>query len=211
MIYFLPTTFSSDDSNDSTTRSSLPGGSNGGVETKSGTQSGYSSCSDTRRSSFSGIDFKAMSSTSAGQGGSSSREDSRQIGGNGKRGHHGHHHHHHNGGGDNGRNNGGANKDPIKVEPVPKVNPSLASAINPLKDDPDMNLSIWTGGEQSAFRVLIRTFLHNYCAVAQSLVTKTCQQVSVILLIRLTVQSVKYLVKDYSYSYRKEYKYCAHY
>ena len=171
----LPTSFSSDDSNDSTTRSSLPGGSNGGVETKSGTQSGYSSCSDTRRSSFSGIDFKAMASTSAGQGGSSSREDSRQTGGNGKRGHHGHHHH--NGGGaDNGRN--GANKDPIRIEPVPKVNPSLASAINPLKDDPDADLSIWTGGEQSAFRVLIRTFLHNYCAVAQCLVTKTCQQVS---------------------------------
>jgi len=137
---------------------SIQGGSNGvGMETKSGTQSGYSSCSDTRRSSFSGIDFK-----------SNNRDDPR-LGS--KRGHQ-----HAMTGNTNG---GNGSKDSSGVDPVPKVNPMLAAAINPLKDDPDVDLSVWTGAEQSLFRVLIRTFLQNYCAVAQCLVTKTCQQVAV--------------------------------
>ena len=78
-----------------------------------------------------------MASTSGVNGGqSSSKDESRQsLGATGKRGHHVAHHHHH--------GNGNGNKDPIGIEPVPKVNPALAAAINPLKDDPDVDLSVW--------------------------------------------------------------------
>lgn len=52
------------------------------------------------------------------------------------------------------------------------------SLVEKLMDTTDpCNLGTWLGSEASMFRVLHKVFLNNYCAIAQAILTKTCQQV----------------------------------
>merc|ERR1719189_3420908 len=137
---------SSEDSNDSTTRSSLPKNENSNSGMGNGKKSGYSSSNEnSRRGSFSEASSKrvieALKRRDSQQGGSTS--NSKQ-------------------------------QPPNPASDIPKVNAALAKSINPFKDEPN---EVWTGAEQSLFRVLVRVFLQNYCAISQTLITKTCKQV----------------------------------
>lgn len=40
----------------------------------------------------------------------------------------------------------------------------------------------WSGAEASMFRVLIGTYYDNFCAIARLIGTKTCRQVSILII-----------------------------
>jgi histone-lysine N-methyltransferase EZH2 len=147
---------SSEDSNDSTTRdsttrSSIPG-------KKSGSQSGNSSASDSRRNSFSGLEglkeLKKAGAGASGGGGLNSGSNSNSVRGRPA---------------DNDKN---GRKDLRGLGPCANIDSQLAREINP-----DPVVDTWTGAEMSMFRVLYRVFPGNHCAIAQLLVTKLCRQV----------------------------------
>lgn len=60
-------------------------------------------------------------------------------------------------------------RDCVKQEPMDESNSKDDSALE--ADD------VWTGSDQSIFRVLQTSFQNNYCAIARGLQNKTCKQV----------------------------------
>eukprot|EP00096_Caligus_rogercresseyi_P014013 TRINITY_DN6564_c0_g1_i1.p1 TRINITY_DN6564_c0_g1~~TRINITY_DN6564_c0_g1_i1.p1 ORF type:complete len:766 (-),score=275.34 TRINITY_DN6564_c0_g1_i1:160-2382(-) len=75
------------------------------------------------------------------------------------------------GAGKKAASNGHARENSLKH---PQPDPALARAINPYQGS---NPEAWSGAETSLYRVLARVFHGNHCAIAQSLVTKSCRQV----------------------------------
>jgi len=151
---------------------------------KAESRSGNSSASGSRRSSFSGVDlpkdlkkpsFKGVDRSEGGgerSGGNSGNTSSNNGGGGSNRvgGNQG-------GGGRSNSDLKNGRKELRGLGQVAQIDAALAKEINPMKQITGTKEDVWSGGEESLFRVLYRLFPGNYCAIAQMMVTKLCKQI----------------------------------
>jgi hypothetical protein len=59
----------------------------------------------------------------------------------------------------------------------PLLRPELAEELNPLRHGAGADREVWSPAEETFYRILAKSFPTNWCAIAQTMITKKCRQV----------------------------------